>query len=42
VSKNSGEAFVKRITDFIAWAQSKGYQFARTDDFAKEVINSSK
>lgn len=42
VSKNSGEAFVKRITDFITWAQSKGYQFARTDDFAKGVINSSK
>jgi peptidoglycan/xylan/chitin deacetylase (PgdA/CDA1 family) len=42
VSKNSGEAFVKRITDFITWAKGKGYQFARTDDFAKEVINSSK
>lgn len=42
VSKNSGEAFVKRITDFITWAKGKDYQFARTDDFAKEVINSSK
>ena len=42
VSKNSGEAFVKRITGFINWAQSKGYQFARTDEFAKRVINSSK
>ena len=42
VSKNSGDAFVKRIKDFIAWGQSKGYQFARTDDFAREIINSSK
>jgi len=37
VSKNSGEAFVKRISDFIAWAQSRGYQFERTGDFAEEI-----
>jgi peptidoglycan/xylan/chitin deacetylase (PgdA/CDA1 family) len=40
VSKNSGEAFVERITDFISWAQSKGHEFARTDEFANNVINS--
>ncbi|MFD0750094.1 polysaccharide deacetylase family protein [Mucilaginibacter calamicampi] len=39
VAKNSGEAFVKRITDFIAWAKSKGYAFGRTDEFARGVIN---
>ncbi|PJJ79405.1 polysaccharide deacetylase family protein [Mucilaginibacter auburnensis] len=38
VSKNSGDAFTKRIKDFIVWAQSKGYTFGRTDEFAKAVI----
>jgi peptidoglycan/xylan/chitin deacetylase (PgdA/CDA1 family) len=40
VSKNSGDAFVKRIKSFIVWAQSKGYEFARTGDFAEGIINS--
>ncbi|MDB5115078.1 MAG: polysaccharide deacetylase [Mucilaginibacter sp.] len=38
VSKNSGDAFVKRIKDFIVWAKAKGYEFARTGDFAAEII----
>jgi peptidoglycan/xylan/chitin deacetylase (PgdA/CDA1 family) len=38
VSKNSGDAFVKRIRDFIVWAKTKGYEFARTGDFAAEII----
>lgn len=38
VSKNSGSDFVKRIKDFIVWAQSNGYDFARTGDFAEEII----
>jgi peptidoglycan/xylan/chitin deacetylase (PgdA/CDA1 family) len=38
VSKNSGDAFVKRIRDFIIWAKTKGYEFARTGDFAAEII----
>ena len=39
VTNNSGEGFITRIHDFITWAQAKGYQFARTGDFAEEVIN---
>jgi peptidoglycan/xylan/chitin deacetylase (PgdA/CDA1 family) len=38
VSKNSGAAFIRRIKNYIAWAQSKGYQFARTGDFAAQVM----
>jgi peptidoglycan/xylan/chitin deacetylase (PgdA/CDA1 family) len=38
VSKNSGAAYVKRIKDFIVWAQSKGYEFMRTDEFAQGII----
>jgi peptidoglycan/xylan/chitin deacetylase (PgdA/CDA1 family) len=37
VSKNSGAAFVSRIKNFIEWAQSKGYKFARTGDFAQSI-----
>jgi len=42
VTRNSGDAFVNRITDFIKWAQSKGYTFARTCDFANQVIGKNK
>ncbi len=38
VSKSSGEPFVKRIKDFITWAQAKGYSFMRTGDFAANII----
>ncbi|MDB4924911.1 polysaccharide deacetylase family protein [Mucilaginibacter sp.] len=38
VSKNSGTDFVKKIKNFILWGQSKGYEFARTGDFAEEII----
>jgi len=41
VAKNSGDAFTKRIKDFIVWAQDKGYEFARTDVFAKNIIKPS-
>lgn len=40
VAKNSGDYFTERITDFIAWAQAKGYKFGRTDEFAINLINS--
>jgi peptidoglycan/xylan/chitin deacetylase (PgdA/CDA1 family) len=44
VAKNSGTAYVSRLKNFISWAQSKGYLFAKTGDFAsaineKELIN---
>jgi hypothetical protein len=42
VSKNSGDDFVKRIKSFIVWAQSKDYEFARTGDFAEEIIKNKK
>lgn len=42
VSKNSGDAFVKKIKDFILWAQAKGYEFVRTGDFADKIINCNK
>lgn len=42
VSKNSGNAYVNRITNFITWAQSKGYEFARTGDFAEGIIRKHK
>ena len=38
VSKNSGEAFIDRIKDFISWAQSNNYEFMRTGDFAENII----
>ena len=38
VFKNSGAPFVKRIKDFIEWAQSNNYEFARTCDFASVII----
>lgn len=42
VSKNSGNVYVNRITNFITWAQSKGYEFARTGDFAEGIIRKHK
>ncbi len=33
ITKNTGEAFVKRVTDFINWGKAKGYGFERTDQF---------
>ena len=38
VTRNSGEAFVKRLEGFIKWAKAKGYEFGRTGDFAGEII----
>jgi peptidoglycan/xylan/chitin deacetylase (PgdA/CDA1 family) len=37
VVKNTGDAFVNRLTDFIAWGQKKGYAFGRTDEFVAEI-----
>ncbi len=37
VSKNTGDAFVKRLAGFIAWAQEKNYVFGRTGDFINSV-----
>ena len=42
VSKNSGEAFVRRIADFIDWAMDKGYTFGRTDGFCETIKNKNK
>jgi peptidoglycan/xylan/chitin deacetylase (PgdA/CDA1 family) len=42
VSKNSGDDYVKKITDFIKWAQAKGYAFARTGDFSADIIKAHK
>lgn len=38
VSKLSGDAYLRKITDFIYWAKSKGYAFGRTVDFAEGII----
>jgi len=37
VTRNTGEAFIKRLTAFIAWAQSKNYKFMRTGDFVQTI-----
>lgn len=42
ITKNSGETFIKRIDDYIKWAKAKGYEFARTGDFADEIIRNNK
>ncbi|WP_413669295.1 polysaccharide deacetylase family protein [Mucilaginibacter sp. Mucisp86] len=42
VSKNSGEAFVRRIGDFIDWATDSGYTFGRTDGFCESIKNKNK
>lgn len=39
VAKNSGEAFVKRLEQFIDWAKAKGLEFGRTDELVKQIIN---
>lgn len=38
VVKNTGNSFVNRLTNFITWAQSKGYEFSRTDGFVQQII----
>lgn len=42
VVRNTGSDFINRISYFIAWAQRKGYQFARTGDFAADIIQKSR
>lgn len=37
VTRNTGDAFVQRITGFINWAKGKGYAFGRTDEFVKGI-----
>ncbi|MDF2433094.1 MAG: hypothetical protein JWP44_2725 [Mucilaginibacter sp.] len=39
IVKNSGEKFIKRITNYIEWGKSKGYNFAKSIDFAQSVIS---
>ena len=39
ISRNSGAIFVNRMTDFINWAQLKGYKFCKTADFVKSKRN---
>ncbi|WDF53559.1 polysaccharide deacetylase family protein [Mucilaginibacter sp. KACC 22063] len=38
VVKNTGDAFVSRLTEFISWVKSKGYTFSRTDEFVEKVV----
>ncbi|MBS7563096.1 polysaccharide deacetylase family protein [Mucilaginibacter sp. Bleaf8] len=38
VTRNTGDAFIKRLTEFITWSQAKGYQFTRTIDFVDNII----
>ena len=38
VSKNSGDAFVSRLRDYINWAKTNGYEFMKTCDFANDII----
>jgi hypothetical protein len=42
VSRNSGDAFVGRLKDFIGWAKNSGLEFQRTDEFAKQIIKARK
>jgi len=42
ISKNTGEDFGSKIRFFIEWAQRKGYDFARTGDFASDIIQRRK
>ncbi|MFB0494658.1 peptidoglycan/xylan/chitin deacetylase (PgdA/CDA1 family) [Mucilaginibacter sp. OAE612] len=42
VSRNSGEAFARRVADFIDWAMDKGYTFGRTDGFCETIKNKNK
>lgn len=35
VVKNSGNAFIERISSFISWAKSKNYAFCTSEEFAK-------
>jgi len=37
VVKNSGELFVKRISDFILWGKSMNYTFNTTQEFVKKI-----
>jgi len=37
VSRNTGEAFIKRLSNFITWGLTKGYEFARTGDFVQGI-----
>ncbi|MDN3583828.1 polysaccharide deacetylase family protein [Mucilaginibacter flavus] len=41
VAKNSGEAYIARIKNFIQWAQAKGWAFARTGDLADSLNKSN-
>lgn len=37
VTKNTGEAFVARLREFIEWAQAKGYNFGTTGSFVNQI-----
>lgn len=39
ITKNSGQLFIDKISDFILWAKQKGYEFERTNDFANSIFN---
>ncbi|WP_295770350.1 polysaccharide deacetylase family protein [uncultured Mucilaginibacter sp.] len=37
VVRNTGEAFINRLSAFIAWAKGKGFEFSRTDAFVAAI-----
>jgi len=39
VVKNTGDTFVKRISDYISWAKNKGYSFSTTQNFIDTKTN---
>jgi len=39
ISRYSGDVFIKRLENFISWANAKGYEFMRTGDFAEKVVS---
>ena len=39
VTKNTNGKMVERLDKFIKWGKSKGYEFVRSCDFIKEVMN---
>jgi hypothetical protein len=42
VVRNTGEAFINRLSNFITWGLSKGYEFAKTGDFVAQVKQTGK
>ena len=39
ISKNTGQVFINKVSDFIVRGKQKGYQFKKTNEFAKSIYN---